>query len=60
MGTEEEIALAHSEFNAARTKIYKCDPGKPGFGAEARYGETYQKLVLLGEKPQLKLKYRGR
>lgn len=28
-------------------------------GMEARYGQAYQRLVRLGARPQLRMKYRG-
>jgi hypothetical protein len=58
-GTEDEIKIAESEFNVAREKLNKCIPGNQGFGIEAKYAQAYQRLVLLGVRPQLKLKYRG-
>lgn len=61
MATEDEIAVAQSVFSAARVDLFKCVPGKPGFNAEAKYGEAYHRLVIMGAMPKLKQKYsRGR
>lgn len=58
MADEDQIKLAESEFNAAHATLMKCMPGKPGFGNESKYAQAYQRLVVLGLKPQIKLKYR--
>ena len=55
---EDELRHAESEFNATREVLRKCLPGKPGFGNEAKYSQAYQRLVILGARPQIKLKYR--
>lgn len=55
----EEIMRAEQEYAAALSVIKKCSPGKPGFGNEAKYGQAYQRLVLLHARPQLRMKYRG-
>lgn len=60
---EDDIRNAQSEYSAALAVIQKSAatgcPGKAGRGQEARYGQAYQRLVLLGLKPQLNGKYRG-
>ena len=56
---EDEIRRAEGDYSAALAVIHKAIPGKPGFGNEAKYGQAYQRLVLLGQRPQIKLKYRG-
>lgn len=56
----DEVMKAEQEYAAALAVVKKCVPGKPGFGNEAKYGQTYQQLVLLHARPQIKLKYRGR
>jgi hypothetical protein len=58
--SEDDIKMAESEFNAAHAILMKCHPGKQGMGADVRYAQTYQRLVILGVRPQLKLKYRGK
>lgn len=55
---EDEIRRAVQEHDAAWQTIRKATPGKAGFGHEAVYGQTYQYLVRLGVKPQIKKKYR--
>ncbi len=55
---EEEIRKAHEAFDSAQQQVAKALPGKQGFSIEAVYGQTYQYLVRLGEKPQIKKKYR--
>jgi hypothetical protein len=56
---EDEIRHAESEYNRALIVLQKGVVGKPGFGAEAKYRQAYQWLVRLGQRPQLKLKYRN-
>lgn len=58
MNKSDEIMAADAVFAGATADMRKALPGKPGFGAESRYGDAYQHLVRLGEKPQLRLKYR--
>jgi hypothetical protein len=58
MDIDEEIRKAREAHDAAWAVVRKATPGKAGFGIEAVYGQTYQYLVRLGVKPQLKKKYR--
>lgn len=58
MADEDEIRRAVEAHGKALAKVREAIPGKPGFGVEAVYGQTYQYLVRLGVKPQLKAKYR--
>lgn len=58
MADEDEIRRAQDAFASATRSVHEALPGKPGFGNEAKYGEAYQRLVRLGVKPQLRLKYR--
>lgn len=58
MDIETEIRNAQQAHDNAWAVIRKATPGKAGFGHEATYGQTYQYLVRLGVKPQLKKKYR--
>jgi len=46
------------DLSAASTEIKRQVSGKPGEGAEKRYGIAYQQCVKAGLKPQLKRKYR--
>jgi hypothetical protein len=57
---EDEIYRAEVAHNAALVNVKKALPGRPGFGIEAVYGQTYQRLVNLGARPQIRRKYRGR
>jgi hypothetical protein len=57
---EDEIRRAEEAHERALTEIRKATPGRPGFGNESVYGQTYQYLVRLGVRPQIKLKYRVR
>jgi hypothetical protein len=59
MDREDLIRNAWSDFNAATAQLAKCVPGKQGMSHNIRYGQAYQRLVILGEVPQLRLKYRG-
>lgn len=59
MTYEDEVMLAESEYAGALSNVRKALSGKPGFSTESRYGETYQRLVRLGKKPQIRKKYRG-
>lgn len=54
----EEIERAVREMERAHDNLARSG-GKGGSGAESRYGEAYQALVALGERPQIRLKYRG-
>lgn len=58
MDIETEIRRGIAEYDNALAAVKKALPGKQGFGIEAVYGQTYQYLVRLGVKPQLKKKYR--
>lgn len=59
---DDEIMRAAQEYEAAILTIKKNAgqgmPGKAAPGQEARQGQAYQRLVRLGAKPQLRLKYR--
>jgi hypothetical protein len=55
---DEEIRKALEAHDTAQRQVAKALPGKQGFSIEAVYGQTYQYLVRLGVKPQLKKKYR--
>jgi hypothetical protein len=55
----DEQAAALRDYESALKEVQKALVGKPGFGAEARYGETYQALVKLGLAPQIRPKYRA-
>jgi hypothetical protein len=57
---QEEIYRAKQDFDSASRAIHQALPGKAGFGIEAVYGQTYQRLYQLGAVPQLKKKYRGK
>lgn len=59
MVTEDDIKIAESEFNLATANLQKCLVGSQAFGAEAKYGQTYQRLVQLGARPQIRYKYRS-
>lgn len=50
----EEIRKALDTFDAASKKV----AGKGGQGVENKYAAAYQKLVMLGVRPQLRRKYR--
>lgn len=58
MEVSEEIRKAREAHDSAWANVRKATPGKAGFGIEAVYGQTYQLLVRLGDKPQLRRKYR--
>lgn len=57
---EDDIRNTTQELDTALRKIRDVDAGKMTAGLEAVYGQVYQRLVRLGAKPQLKLKFRGR
>jgi len=59
MEKSDEIMKAEAVHSAALAEVKKALPGKPGFGIEAKYGQSYQHLVRLGERPQIRRKYRG-
>ncbi len=54
----EDLQRAESDYNSALATLNKCQPGKPGFGAEKAFADAYQVLVRMGVKPQIKLRYR--
>lgn len=56
---EDEIKAAQSAHKDAALKLARCPGGKSGFGAEADYGATYQRLVRAGAAPQIRGKYRA-
>ncbi len=56
---ETELWRAEQAFDRALSQVKQAIPGKPGFGIEAVFGQTYQHLVRLGARPQIKKKYRG-
>lgn len=58
MDREDEVRNAEAEYARTLGEVKKALPGKPGFGIEARYGQAYQRLVRLGLRPQVRLKYR--
>lgn len=55
-GSQAEIK-AVSAYEYARSKLGKIN-GKNGSGVEANYAQAYQRLVVLGLKPQIRLRYR--
>jgi len=54
----DELMRAEFAFSAATERLRKCEPGKHGFGIENSYANAYQRLVGLGARRQIKLKYR--
>lgn len=60
MADEGAIRKAWSDYNAATVQMQKCLPTKNGGkSAEKRWAVAYQKLVALGEMPQIRGKYRA-
>jgi|HubBroStandDraft_3_1064219.scaffolds.fasta_scaffold712857_2 hypothetical protein len=59
MAREDDIRRASADYEAALKSVRETKPGKGTSGVEARLGSAYQRLVRLGARPQLKLKYRG-
>jgi hypothetical protein len=55
---EAEVRRAVAAHERALARLKEVVPGKATAGVEAHYGQTYQHLVRLGERPQLRLKYR--
>lgn len=53
----EQIEKAVRDYDEAAKQIRAQVTGKPGNANEVRYGEAYQRLVRLGQAPQLKRKY---
>lgn len=56
---EDEIRDATQDLTAWLKRIKEAKAGKQNAGLEAAYGQAYQRLVRLADKPQLRLKYRG-
>jgi hypothetical protein len=56
---EDEIRKAEQEMAAMLKRIREAKAGKMNSGLEATYGQVYQRLVRLGARPQVRLKYRG-
>lgn len=56
---EDEIRNATQDMNSMLRRIADSKPGKMTSGMEAQYGQAYQRLVRLGAKQQIKMKYRG-
>jgi hypothetical protein len=56
---EDEIRRGITAHEAALRRLRDGKPGKQTSGYEAVYGQTYQYLVRLGAKPQIKHKYRS-
>lgn len=54
----EDIEKMMREFDSASNAIKKQMGGKTGEGAESKYGQSYQQLVKVGAKPQIRKKYR--
>lgn len=59
MDREAEVRRATMAMDKALADIRASDAGKMTAGQEARYGDAYQRLVRLGDKPQLRRKHRG-
>ena len=57
---EDEVRRTKTDMDKALYKIGDSKPGKHTTGLESQYGQAYQRLVRLGAKQQLKLKYRGK
>jgi hypothetical protein len=57
MAATDEIERAQWELDKALADLTRSG-GKGGGGVENRYGQAYQRLVLLGAAPQLRRKYR--
>lgn len=56
---EDEIRRAEQDMANVIKRIRDAKAGKQNAGLESMYGQAYQRLVRLGAKPQVKLKYRG-
>lgn len=54
----EEVERAERELDRTLDRIGRTGV-KGGNGVEAAYGQAYQRLVLLGARPQIRGKYRG-
>jgi hypothetical protein len=57
MATTDEVEKAQWDLDKAYGKLTRSKPSA-GAGTEASYGQAYQRLVLLGVKPQIRKKYR--
>lgn len=57
MDSTAEIERAERDLDRALDALGR-DP-KHGPGNENMYGQAYQRLVLLGARPQIRRKYRG-
>jgi hypothetical protein len=60
VNVEAEIYAATRDYESALAAIRKGKTGNGNAGLEGKLGQAYQRLVRLGVKPQIKLKYRGR
>lgn len=60
MDREDQVRQAESEMNGMLKKIADSKPGKMTSGMEKVYGASYQRLVRLGARPQIRSKYRGK
>jgi hypothetical protein len=56
MTDEQDRALR--EYNGLRDRLSKSAAGKQSQGLENMYGQAYQRLVALGLRSQIGLKYR--
>lgn len=59
MDVQAEIHAAERDYEKALSEIRRGKAGGAG-SAESQLGQAYQRLVRVGARPQLKLKYRGR
>lgn len=59
MADQDEVRRIMQELDATLKKLRDAKAGKMTAGMESVYGQAYQRLVRLGAKPQLRLKYRG-
>ena len=58
----EEVERLERELDTLSAKIGRLGSSEPlsrRNGAEANYGQVYQRLVRLNARPQIRLKYRG-
>jgi hypothetical protein len=58
----EEIESLERSLDALTDRLgrlHSSDPLSARNGLESKYGRTYQQLVKLGVKPQIRQKYRG-
>jgi hypothetical protein len=53
----DEVERAQWDLDKALSDLTRQGV-KGGAGVENRYGQAYQRLVLLGAAPQIRLKYR--